>query len=371
VSFWVNLIETEEFDVNYINNITEAIGKTPLLKLNKVKNESGADVFVKLEHLNPSGSYKDRMAVAMIEAAEKGETWNGRKLPAGGTVVEASAGNTASALAMVCAAKSYKAKFVLYRYSVKDPKNSRMAIIRAYGPEVSISSEPETYLSPEESKVILETEQDLPHVIAAKVDCAKMEETNPNCVWVDQIYNKYNYLGQRSLAKEIYSQLEGKIDVVGCSVGAGGSLYGLCLGMKELGIQPLMTFGVVPIGSEKYLDLKQEESSRDEFQVTPVKRQIAKAMGLEKWISERSIVEQMIDAGYPDKFFSVKDDDARAMANRLCQEEGIFCGMSSGANVLAALKIASRLKKGQNVVTTIVDRRDRYLSETPNERYTV
>ena len=80
--------------MNYINNITEAIGHTPLLKLNRVGKDAGANVFVKLEHLNPSGSYKDRMALAMVEAAERGDTWNGKKLDEGGTVVEASAGNT-------------------------------------------------------------------------------------------------------------------------------------------------------------------------------------------------------------------------------------------------------------------------------------
>ena len=89
--------------MNYINNITEAIGHTPLLKLNKIGRDVGANVFVKLEHLNPSGSYKDRMALAMVNAAEEGNTWNGKQLPPDGVVVEASAGNTAPALALVCA----------------------------------------------------------------------------------------------------------------------------------------------------------------------------------------------------------------------------------------------------------------------------
>ena len=112
--------------MNYINNITEAIGHTPLLKLNRVGKDAGANVFVKLEHLNPSGSYKDRMALAMVEAAERGDTWNGKKLDEGGTVVEASAGNTAPAVAMVCAAKGYKAKIFLYRYQLEGGKNTRM-----------------------------------------------------------------------------------------------------------------------------------------------------------------------------------------------------------------------------------------------------
>ena len=98
--------------MDYINNITEAIGRTPLMKLNKIGRDAGANVFVKLEYLNPSGSYKDRMALAMVEAAERGETWNGRKLSPGGTVVEASAGNTAPAVAMVCACLLYTSRCV-------------------------------------------------------------------------------------------------------------------------------------------------------------------------------------------------------------------------------------------------------------------
>ncbi len=108
--------------MDYINSITEAIGQTPLLKLNRIGKDAGANVFVKLEHLNPSGSYKDRMALSMVEAAERGDTWNGKKLSPSGTVVEASAGNTAPAVAMVCAAKGYQAKIYLYRYQMEDGK---------------------------------------------------------------------------------------------------------------------------------------------------------------------------------------------------------------------------------------------------------
>lgn len=357
--------------MKYINSITEAIGNTPLMKLNRITSPGGANVFVKLEHLNPSGSYKDRMALSMVEAAEKGLTWNGRKLSPGGTVVEASAGNTAPAVAMVCAAKGYRSRFVLYRYSFKNSTNSRMLITQAFGPEVSISSEPEAYLTQEQIDDFRKKEPDLPHVIAAKVDCDQMEKEDPDCVWVDQIYNSYNYIGQMTMAREVCDQLDGKIDAIGCSVGAGGSLYALCLGMEEMNIKPEVTFGVVPNGSERYLQLKYPESDRGDFGITPTKRSIAAAMGLTKWMENKSIVEQMLNAGYPDKFFCIQDDEARAMADRLCREEGIYCGISSGANVAVALKIAAKMKPGQNVVTLIVDRRDRYLSEIPNEKYSV
>lgn len=357
--------------MRYINSITEAIGNTPLMKLNKIGRDAGANIFVKLEHLNPSGSYKDRMALAMVEAAEQGKTWNGRQLPADGTVVEASAGNTAPAVAMVCAAKGYKSRFVLYRYQMESGPTARSLITQAFGPEVVVSSHPDKYLPVGQASEFLSREPDIPHVLAAKKDCALMEDADPKCVWVDQIYNDYNYIGQMQMAREIYDQLDGKIDAIGCSVGAGGSLYGLCLGLKEVGLRPALTFGIVPLGSEKYLELEKEESDRGEFYIAPIRNELAEAMGLDKWVTEKSIVQKMLEDGYPDKFFFVTTEEARDMANRLCQEEGIFCGMSSGANVVVALRIAQRLAPDQNVVTAIVDRRDRYLSETPNEVYVV
>lgn len=357
--------------MNYINNITEAIGHTPLLKLNKIGKDAGANVFVKLEHLNPSGSYKDRMALAMVNAAEEGNTWNGKKLPADGVVVEASAGNTAPALALVCAAKGLKARLVLYRYQFEGETNSRMQITQAFGPEVTVSSEPGDYLTEDQVAEFSKEEPDIPHVIAAKMDCQRMEDEDPKTVWVDQIYNMANLDGQKSMAREIYDQLDGKIDAIGCSVAAGGTLYGLCEGLAELGVHPELTFGVVPSGSECYLSLPKRECNYGEYKVSDARHKVAAAMGLDKWVTEESIIHKMVKAGYPDKCFLVTDEEARAMANRLCREEGIFCGMSSGANVLIALEIAKRLGPGKNVVTTIVDRRDRYLCEMPHEKYVV
>lgn len=358
--------------MQYINSVTEAIGHTPLLKLNKLTPEGSANVFVKLEYLNPSGSYKDRMALAMIEAAERGETWNGRKLPEGGMVIEASAGNTAPAVSMVCAAKGYRARIFLYRYQMEDPNNARLLITKAYGPEVAVSSEPDTYLTEEQLKQYENCEGgDLLHVISGKMDCQVVEDQNADSVWVDQIYNPYNYIGQRAIGREIFAQLDGKVDAIGCSVSSGASLLGMCEGLKENGVRPPLVYGVVPDGSETYFSLDADECDRDHFKLSELRIDVAREMGLNKWIEQEPIVKVMVDEGYPDTFFRISDEEARAMANRLCREEGIFCGMSSGANVAVALKIAERLGPGKNVVTTIVDRRDRYLSEAPFEHYVV
>ena len=357
--------------MNYINSITEAIGHTPLLKLNRIGKDVGANVFVKLEHLNPSGSYKDRMALSMIEAAERGDTWNGRQLKEGGAVIEASAGNTAPAVSMVCAAKGYDAHIYLYRYQMEDPKNARLLITQAFGPTVKISSEPTKYLSDEEIAELSKTAPDLLHVLSAKMDCQVEEDTLENAVWLDQIYNPYNAKGQISLGEEIYEQLEGQIDAVGCSASSGASLYGMIQGLANHDVRPGIIFGVEPAGSEKYFDFEGEMAHYGEFIVSDSKTAIAESIGLTKWVTEDPIVKTMLDAGYPDRIYCVSDEEAREMANRLCQEEGIFCGMSSGANVAVALKIAKELGPGKNVVTTIVDRRDRYLSETPFEKYVV
>jgi cystathionine beta-synthase len=347
----------------------ELIGNTPLLKLNRVAKDVKANVFVKLEFLNPSGSYKDRMALAMVEAAEKGLTWNCRKLKLGGTVCDASAGNTAPALAFVCAVKGYKAKLCTYKPMLRGA-STRLKITDAYGPDVCECRPPSDFLSEETLKQLPEKEKDLAWIIAGKMHMYELERKDSNVVWVDQIYNKYNYIGQMGMGYEIYDQLDGKIDAWGCSVGSGGTLLGVALALREKGLNPF-TFGIVPTGSESYMTLKKTEAKKGEFEPSKMRQRLVDWMGLKKWQTEKSIVEEMIEMGYPNEFFEVTTEDARDTANRLCREEGIYCGMSSGANVFVALKIAERMKKGQNIVTVIVDRRDRYLGEYPNDVFIV
>lgn len=355
--------------MNYVNSMLEVIGNTPLLKLNRIGKDVDADIYVKLEHLNPSGSYKDRMALSMVEAAEQGLTWNGRKLIPGGTICDASAGNCAPALAFVCAVKGLKAKLAIYKPMLQGG-GTRLKITGAYGPEVCESRAPSDFLSKEEEEAFLEENHDLTYIIAGKMHSYELERTNPDVIWIDQIYNKYNYIGQMQIGSEIYEQLDGKIDAFGCAVGSGATLLGVCLALEEKGLRPL-TYGVVPFGSEVYMQLQKDESNRGEFSKSDIMKRLSKAMGLKKWMTEKSIIDEMLDRGYPDKFMRVTAEDARDMANRLCQEEGIYCGMSSGANVYVAYKLAKRMKKGQNVVSVIVDRRDRYLGEYPNDVFIV
>lgn len=347
----------------------ELIGNTPLLKLNKIAKDVEANVFVKLELLNPSGSYKDRMALSMLEAAEKGFTWNGRKLKPGMIACDASSGNTAISLSFVCAAKGYKTFLCVYKTMLRG-ESTRLKIVDAYGPTICECRPPSDFLSEKVWKQLSEDEKDLAWIIAGKKHMFELEKNNPDVVWLDQIYNKYNYIGQMKMGYEIYEQLDGKIDAWGCCVSSAGTFLGGTLALKEKGVKPF-TFGIVPAGSEVYIQLKKDESKKGEFGESEIKRKLVDSMGLKKWQTEKSPVEKMLEMGYPDKFFQVSSEEARDMANRLCREEGIYCGMSSGANVLVALKMAERMKADQNVVTVIVDRRDRYLGEYPNDIFII
>ena len=355
--------------MSYTNSLLELVGNTPLLKLNRVAKDVPANVFVKLELFNPSGSYKDRMALSMIEAAERGETWNGKQLKPNGIVCDASAGNTAPALAFISALKGYKAQLCVYPPLLRG-ESTRLKIIGAYAPEVCGCHSPLDYMSEGDYESIPDEEKELAWVIAGKRHMADLEENNENAVWVDQIYNKYNYIGQKGIGYEVFDQLDGKVDAWGCATGSGATLLGVSLAFKEKGIKPL-TYGVVPHGSESYIRLKNNPAGRDEFEVANFHRKLVDMMGLTKWQTEKSILDVMIEEGYPDVFHQVSAEDARNMANRLCAEEGIYCGMSSGANVVVALEIAKQMKPGDNVVTVIVDRRDRYLGEYPKEVFVV
>jgi cysteine synthase len=350
--------------MKYVDSMLEVIGNTPLLKLNKIGRNVDANVFVKLELLNPSGSYKDRMALSMIEAAEKGLTWNGKKLKSGGTVCDASAGNTAPALAFICAVKGYSCKLCTYK-TMLTKDSPRLKISDAYGADIyECPHPPENVLNQ-----LSEPEQMHSYVIAGKNHMGEMEKENPEVVWVDQIYNEYNYQGQKNMGHEIIDQLDGNIDAWGCSIGSGGAFLGVALALKDKDIKPY-TFGVVPYQTG-VVDISAGFLERDEKGMPKITRKVCELLGLDKWLSEESIVQKMFSMGYPDEFFKVTTEEARDMANRLCKEEGIWCGMSSGANVYAALKVAEKLEANQNIVTVIVDRRDRYLAEYPNDVYVV
>ncbi len=356
--------------MQYVNSMLDLIGNTPLLKLNKVAKGVSANVFVKLEQQNPSGSYKDRMALAMVEAAEKGLTWNNKKLDLGGTVCEASSGNTAIALAFICAVKDYQAKLCTYAPMLQGD-NARLKIVRAFGAWIDSCGDPAAYMSAEDYQDLpVEVRENLAWVISAKREMADLEQNLPNTVWLDQIYNWHHVIGQKSMGYELADQMDGKIDAWGCAIGSGANLLGVSLALAEKEIIPF-TFGVVPENYELSPPPGKRVAEKESYQYSQDGKNLARHMGLEKWHTETSILERMLESGYPDELHQVSDEEAREMANKLCEEEGIYCGMSSGANVCTALKIAGQLNPDQNVVTVIVDRRDRYLGDYPKDKFVV
>lgn len=332
------------------SNVLGLIGNTPMLKLEKITRGIDANVWVKLEFLNPSGSIKDRAAKYMVEQAEKrGE------LKTGSVIMDSTSGNFGPAISLVGAVKGYKVRLFVSKFFLRTQEKvpPRFAIMKSYGPEVGPCPDPPSELL----KDLPERERALAFWASCKKNIVELRKNDPKIWWADQLTNPDHPIAYRqTIGKEILDQTPGQVDVWTASVGSGGTLWGVAEALREKN-------STVKIVGLQPTDCPVMEWVKD---------------GLwEKWTKKldfvypQTIVKKMQDAGLPDEIMEVRDEDARNMANRLCAEEGFFCGMSSGANVHAAIELAKKLKKGQNVVTVLVDRRDRYLSEYPNEHYVV
>ncbi len=317
------------------DSILQAIGNTPMVRLNRITKGINTNILVKCEYLNPSGSLKDRIALRMIEEAEKtGE------LREGSIVTESSTGNTAAALSFVCAAKGYKSIMHMPKgWATKD----RLAILKAYGAEVievSVGEEIEKELAGKSVHGgVVE--------VIPRAKALEMERNNPNVWWARQASNPNNIKAHRdTTGKEIIEQTDGKIDVFIAAVGTGGTLLGVSEALKELN-PSVKIYGVEP-----------ESSSL--FKMGPEIRKYMKKYGIPG--VGGLIVEEMEKRGIVDEIFLINDKDAIEMAHRLCEEEGLFCGMSSGANVHVALQVAQKIGAGQNIVTILPDNRYRYFA---------
>ena len=317
------------------DSILQAIGNTPMVRLNRVVKGVKANILVKCEYLNPSGSLKDRIALRMIEEAEKAG-----KLKEGGIVTESSTGNTAVALSFVCAVKGYKAVMYMPKgWATED----RLQILKAYGAEVievSVGEEIEKELRGKSIHGgVVE--------IMPRKKALEMERSNPNVWWARQALNPDNVNAHRdTTAKEMIEQTDGKIDVFIAAVGTGGTLSGVSQALKELN-PSIKIYGVEPKSSSLFKMGPEIRKYMEKYGVPGVG-------GL--------IVEEMGKSGIVDDVFLVTDEDAIGMAHRLCEEEGLFCGMSSGANVHVALQVAKEYGSGKNIVTMLPDNRDRYLA---------
>lgn len=321
------------------NSILEAIGNTPMVKLNRIARGIEANILVKCEFLNPSGSTKDRIALRMIEKAEEEG-----KIKPGGVITESSTGNTGIALSLVSAVKGYKAVIYMPKgWATED----RTKIMKSYGAEVTeveIGEEIEREL---QGKSV---HGGIVEMIPRK-KALELEANNENTWWARQALNPDNIAAHReTTGREIIEQTDGKVDAFVAAIGTGGTLLGVSEALKEIN-PDVKIYAVEPATFSLF-------EKAPKFKMAPILRPYMQKYGIPGivgWIvteiEKRNIVEQ---------FYLIEDREAINMAHRLCKEEGLFCGMSSGANVFAALQVARKLSKNKNVVAILPDSRDRY-----------
>ena len=297
------------------SDVTELVGHTPLVRLNRLTEGLGAQVAVKLEFYNPANSVKDRIGVAIIDAAERSG-----ELKPGGTIVEATSGNTGIALAMVGAARGYKVILTM----PETMSTERRVMLRAYGAEIVLTPGSEG--------------------MAGAVARAKQIITEtPNAVSADQFANPANpAVHERTTAEEVWADTDGQVDIFIAGVGTGGTVTGVghVLKARKPGVQIV---GVEPIDSPLLT----------EGQAGPHKIQGIGA----------NFVPEILDRDSYDEIIDVRLDDSIRVARELGTQEGILGGISSGAIVWAALELARRPENaGKLIVAIVCDYGERYIS---------
>jgi cysteine synthase A len=298
-----------------------AVGGTPLIELRRIVADSGARIFVKWEPANPTGSMKDRMATEVIRSAAA----DGR-LPPGGTVVEYTAGTTGISLAFACAALGYRLH-VVFSDAFSAEKRQTM---RAFG----------TAISDEASDGGRITEELIRRMIAT----ADRISERPGHWWADQLNNEDAVRGYLPLGHEIARQLNGRVDAFVQAVSTAHSIHGTTLGLREY-VRGVLVVAVEPAESAVLSGL-------------PTGSHHIEGIGI-------GFVPPLWHPELVDSIERVHSGQAQQMARRLAAEEGLFAGTSTGANVVAALRVAESLPRGARVVTIAVDSGLRYLSTQP------
>ncbi len=299
-------------------DILNAIGSTSLVQLRKVVPRNCADIFVKLEWENPTGSVKDRMAQAVISRAEE----DGRLQP-GDSVVEYTGGSTGTSLALICATKGYRLQIVTSD-AFSQQKLDHMA---ALGAELTL--------------VPSEGGRTTKKLILDMIEAARALSRKPHTYWTDQLNNQDSIAGYYSLGEEIWSQTKGQINAFVHCVGTAASSRGVATVLKRY--KPSIRIVVVEPAESSVLLGGQPGPHKIE----------GVGIGYTPPLWDPTVVNQILP---------VKTDDAKEMARRLAREEGLFAGTSSGANVVAAIQVAERLGPDAKVVTLMVDSGLKYLS---------
>ncbi len=297
------------------NSITELTGNTPLVRLNKIGKDSGADLVAKLEFFNPLSSIKDRIGVAILEDGKKRGL-----LRKDSVVIESTSGNTGIALAFVCAAKGYK----LILTMPENMSEERLKLLEILGAEVVLTPEKEG-------------------MSGAVKKAEELKAKTPNSFMPRQFNNFINPgTHQKTTAKEIWRDTEGKVDIIVCGVGTGGTITGIAGALKS----EKNNLKIVAVEPEKSSVLSGGEPGYHRIQ----------GIGA-------GFIPEILDLKLIDEVVKVSDENAYEMTRRMAKEEGIFAGISSGAVAWAALEIAKREdSKGKLIVSIFADTGERYLS---------
>lgn len=299
-------------------NILQAIGNTSLVRLRKVVPADCADILVKLEWENPTGSMKDRMAQAVISRAEQ----DGRLKP-GETVVEYTGGSTGASVALICAAKGYRIRIVTSDAFSRE-KLDHMA---ALGAELTL--------------VPSEGGRTTKKLILDMIDAARKLSQEPHTYWTDQLNNHDSIAGYFPLGEEIWSQTEGKVDAFVHCVGTAASSRGVATALKRH--KPGLKFVAVEPAESSVLLGGEPGPHKIE------------GVGI-------GYIPPLWDPSLADEILPVNTNEAKEMTRRIAREEALFAGTSSGANVVAAIQVAKRLGPGATVVTLMADSGLKYLS---------
>jgi len=299
-------------------SVLDAIGNTSLVRLQRVVPSGCAEIWAKLEWENPTGSMKDRMAVAVISRAEA----DGRLRP-GDTVVEYTGGSTGASLALVCAARGYRLRIVTSDAFSRD-KRDQMA---AYGAELTI--------------VPSEGGRTTRQLILDMIEAARAISREPHTYWIDQLNNLDAVAAYHPLGEEIWSGTGGRVDAFVHSVGTAASSRGVGTVLKQRAQG--ISIGIVEPAESAVLSARQPGPHKIE----------GVGIGYMPPLWDPAIVDEILPVG---------TDEAKAMARRLAREEALFAGTSSGANVIAAIRVGQRLGPSARVVTLMVDSGLKYLN---------